>query len=501
MHTGERILPARRRYVISALILGTALVCSPMSPAMAADVTPLVSSSTTATAGTYNENAQIRVTINWSVANAAAGDTFTAALDKTLDPRKFVPMDLTDASGAVVATVVVKRDGSGNVVRDANGDAVLEFTFTSYANNHTDLSGQAWFDIGFDSTVVTFPGTTTTYPTTIYGIDVTITKSKGAIGNEHLKYANWRSANNSEAEATAQNPDGTLVNPAAGLLWTIQLQGGAQSEAPNWVRATVVDTPPAGQHFNCPLTTPSPSFLARDANGVWVRTSVPSIASIDCTASAVTIVVEKAASDDTVYRLRIPTWFDGGTIPATIGNNASLTYADVETTILTYGVTGNISRSASGGSGTGVIVLPPKGTRKLTIAKVALAAKVKAGKNVKWRVTVRSTGTAAAQNVRVCDTPRDNQSFYGTTATVTVGSSTKKSKLVFQNGAGCVTIPSLAAGASAKVIFTTHVPLTATVRARNTALASATGVATVRASAKVPVIKVAGRTHIPSPAG
>ncbi len=501
MQTGKRILPARRRTVISALVVGAALACSPLSPALAADITPLVSSSTTTVAGTYNENDQVRVTINWSVANAAAGDTFTAALDKTLDPRKFVPMNLTNASGDVVASVAIKRDGSGNVVRDANGDAILEFTFTSFVTTHTNLSGQAWFEIGFDSAVVTFPGTNTTYPTTIYGLPVTITKSRGAIGNEHMKYGNWRSTSNSEAEVIAQNADGTMTNPGAGLLWTIQLQGGAQSEAPNWSQVTVVDTPAAGQHFNCPLTAPAPSFLVRDAAGTWVRTSVPTISSITCSPSALTVVITKDSADDSVYRLRVPTWLDGGTLPTSFANSASLTYLAGEGAPVQYNVSGSVSRSASGGSGTGIIVKPPTGTPKLAITKVALAKRVRAGKNVRWKVTVRSTGTAAANNVRVCDSPLDGQSFPTTTATLTIGTAVKKAPLSFLNGTACVSIPTLARGASATVIFTTHIPRTGKVRARNTSLASATGVTAVRASARVTVIKVAGRTHIPSPAG
>jgi uncharacterized repeat protein (TIGR01451 family) len=501
MQTGKRILPARRRIVISALIVGAALGCSPLSSALAADITPLVSSSTTTVSGTYNENDQVRVTINWSVANAAAGDTFTAALDKALDPRKFVPMNLKDAFGETVATVEITRDSSGNVVRDANGDAVLTFTFTSYASDHTNLSGQAWFDIGFDSSVVTFPGTNTTFPTTIYGLPVTITKSRGAVGNEHLKYGNWRSLHNSEAEVTAQNSDGTLVNPTAGILWTIQLQGGAQSEAPNWSAVTVVDTPAPGQHFNCPLTAPAPSFLVRDASGTWVRTGVPTIDSFSCSPTSFTVVITKDPADQSVYRLRIPTWLDGGTLPTSFANSASLSYVAGEAAPVTYNVSGAVSRSASGGSGTGIIVKPPTGTPKLTITKVALAKKVRAGKNVRWKVTVRSTGTATATNVRVCDSPLDNQSFPLRTATVTVGATTRKAPLTFLNGTGCVSIASLARGASATVIFTTHIPLTGKSRARNTSLASATGVTAVRASARVTVIKVAGRTHIPSPAG
>jgi uncharacterized repeat protein (TIGR01451 family) len=292
-----------------------------------------------------------------------------------------------------------------------------------------------------------------------------------------------------------------MTNPGAGLLWTIQLQGGAQSEAPNWSQVTVVDTPAAGQHFNCPLTAPAPSFLVRDAAGTWVRTSVPTISSITCSPSALTVVITKDSADDSVYRLRVPTWLDGGTLPTSFANSASLTYLAGEGAPVQYNVSGSVSRSASGGSGTGIIVKPPTGTPKFAITKVALAKRVRAGKNVRWKVTVRSTGTAAANNVRVCDSPLDGQSFPTTTATLTIGTAVKKAPLSFLNGTACVSIPTLARGASATVIFTTHIPRTGKVRARNTSLASATGVTAVRASARVTVIKVAGRTHIPSPAG
>jgi uncharacterized repeat protein (TIGR01451 family) len=228
---------------------------------------------------------------------------------------------------------------------------------------------------------------------------------------------------------------------------------------------------------------------------------VPTIDSFSCSPTSFTVVITKDPADQSVYRLRIPTWLDGGTLPTSFANSASLSYVAGEAAPVTYNVSGAVSRSASGGSGTGIIVKPPTGTPKLTITKVALAKKVRAGKNVRWKVTVRSTGTATATNVRVCDSPLDNQSFPLRTATVTVGATTRKAPLTFLNGTGCVSIASLARGASATVIFTTHIPLTGKSRARNTSLASATGVTAVRASARVTVIKVAGRTHIPSPAG
>ena len=164
MEFGERNLPFRHRVLVVLMTL-LALCGLAATHATAADITSRVTVTKTPTAGTYDEWADIRIDIGWSVTTAAPGDTFIVPLDKYLDARRFVPMDLKDAAGAVVARVTIMKDASGAFLRFPSGDAKLQFTFTSYAGTHTNLSGHAWFQIRFDHSKLTFPDDVTTLDT------------------------------------------------------------------------------------------------------------------------------------------------------------------------------------------------------------------------------------------------------------------------------------------------------------------------------------------------
>jgi len=497
--------PTLRRRVVTALIALVA-ICAliPLQRASAADITGQVATTASVKSGTYGEWSSIRVDVTFKVAKAKTGDTFTMPLDKMLDARRFVGLDLKDAKGATVATVTIKKDSSGAPARDAAGNAILVFTFTNYVSTHTDLSGSAWFAITFDHSRVVFPGGTSSMTTTVYGTTITIVGTPGPVGNEFIKFGNWRSPNNNEAEATALNPDGTSANPGADITWTIQLQGGAQSKAPGWTRATIVDTPAAGTHFECPLT-PAPSSIRKDTTTTldrWLNTSVPTITVAACSRTSLTLVIQKATTDNNIYRIRFPGWIDGAPLPATFGNTAQLRYEMPSGSTFTNPVSTSLSHVNQGGSATGKpgpTILPPS-PPKLVITKRPLAKVAKTGQTMRWQVTVKNTGKVTAKHLIVCDILRDNQAFSSTTVTYTIGTVTKTAHLVVAAGQGCIGIPSLGAGKRALITVRTLVPSTARVRVRNKATVKADLVKLISADAKVPVVKVNGN-HVPSPAG
>jgi uncharacterized repeat protein (TIGR01451 family) len=497
--------PALRRRVVATLIaLAAICVLIPLQRASAADITGKVTTTASVKSGTYGEWSSIRVDVTFKVASANTGDTFTMPLDKMLDARRFVSMDLKDANGAVVAKVTIKKDASGAPARDAAGNAILVFTFTNYVVTHDNLSGSAWFWITFDHSRVVVPTGTTTMNTTVYGRAITINGTPGPVGDEYIKFGNWRSPNNNEAEATALNPDGTSANPGPDITWTIQLQGGAQNKAPGWTRVTITDTPAAGSHFECPLN-PAPSSIRKDTTTTldrWVNTTVPKITVSACSRTSLTLVVTKAATDNNIYRIRFVGWIDGAPLPTTFGNTAQLRYEMPSGDTFTNPVSTSISRVNQGGNATGTpgpIILPPS-PPKLVITKRPLAKVAKTGQTMRWQITVKNTGKVTVKNLKVCDILRDDQAFASTTVTYTIGTVKKAAHLVVSAGQGCIAIPSLGAGKRALIVVRTSVPSTARVRVRNTATVRANLVKLISANAKVPVIKVKGK-NIPSPAG
>lgn len=653
MEFGERTLRLQHRVLAVVLVLLAVCGMSFVRTASAADITSRVAVTKTVPAGTYDEWADVRVDLGWSVATATTGDTFVAPLDKYLDARRFVPMDLKDAAGVVVARVTILKDASGAILRFPNGDAKLQFTFTNYAATHTNLSGHAWFQIRFDHSKLTFPDGGNTMDIVVYGTPLTITAAPGPVGNERLKYGYWISPNNNEAEATAQNPNGTNANPGADIIWNIQLQGGTSSLAKGWTRATITDTPAVGSHFECPLV-PRPWATKHDdatTRDVWLATTAVQVTATSCSSTALTLTITKAAADNGIYRVHFPGWINDGALPDGFGNSATIDYDSPAGRLVSYPVQTMMDRALAGGDGTGVntppsidienycgswggvvftdgvpaliagqpspqptpcdhdtapghavaagattnvtfritntgseplnnvvvtdatttgtplrnivctrsdattmpfnglapqesffctatlpaitaphgnvatvtgvgadsaiavtdkdawhaqpkVVLPPTGTPKLTIKKVATVAVVKAGSSVKWRITVRNTGTAAAVNVKVCDVLRDTAAFPTTAVSYAIGSTKKSARLSVSGGQGCITIPRLGRGSAAVVTVMTSVPnTTRKARVRNTATASAISVARVTSTASVKVVGVAGVNIIPSPAG
>lgn len=350
-----RPVALRRRVLITLVALMALCALIPLQRAAAADITGQVTKSASVRSGTYNEWAALRVDVSFKVARANTGDTFTMPLDKMLDARRFVSLDLKDPAGAVVARVTIKKDTSGAPARDAAGNGILVFTFTNYVATHTNISGSAWFAITFDHSRIIFPAGSTTMNTTVYGTNVTIAGNPGPVGNEFLKYGNWRSPNNNETEATALNPDGSSANPGADITWTIQLQGGSQSRAPGWTRATITDTPAAGTHFECPLT-PAPSATRKDPTTPldrWLNTTVPTITVSACSRSSLTLVITKATTDTSIYRIRFPGWIDGAPMPATFGNTAQLRYQMPSGSTFNNGVSTSMTHADQGGTAVG----------------------------------------------------------------------------------------------------------------------------------------------------
>lgn len=349
---------ARTRMLMMALIaiLLTALaIAAPR--AAAADITPSATATVTVdttgvtgTPPTYWNWQKVTMKVTWSVPNGSQpGDYFTIPLDPALEAGSFIPFDLKDPSGLVVAKVSI--DGTR-----------VRFTLTDYVRTHRDVKGEASFQLGFDQTTLS-----TTVPNVldVYNTRLRVNVDPGPDGRWDYKYGWW---NDSEAAVTARDANGALTHPGPHMGWTIQLRTQVDDPARDWATLTVTETPSPGTHFDC--TRRADGYYSNlrphlGSNSGPVPTTVQ-VEVVSCSPRSLVLKVTKPLTDHGVYDVRFYGMFDtnaagqpvyvdaGGNThvgfsPDGYGNTAALNYDG-----WTNSVSTTLVRTAQSGSGTGV---------------------------------------------------------------------------------------------------------------------------------------------------
>jgi hypothetical protein len=233
----------------------------------------------------------MRLELNWTVPNGThQGDTFTVALPPEIQTEQGLTFPLVDKAGNVVA--------NGKVV----GQAVV-FTMTTYAEEHDDISGDAWFEVTWNSEVVT-PGSS--YDLTFTSGDTTFRDTVVIDPLEpHLKAGKWMDY---------------VITPPEGLAPDDHLRWGVHSPVftAKQVGATVTltDMAGAGQAIDCTTIYVSintfdelnrPVFVARLPRAKWTassctsaRASVSFVVTGSLTAQRATFTGWSAVTDSTL---------------------------------------------------------------------------------------------------------------------------------------------------------------------------------------------------------
>ncbi len=362
---------------LAATGIGAAAVFA-ASPAAAADITATstVTTSINTTGVTkdanglpqYSPSSRVRMDVAWSVPNGSqAGDTFKVALDDDLAGTSFVPINLTNAAGDVVATT--SYDDAGNVV----------ITLTSYVNNRIDVSGTAWFSLGFDQTQVAGVGD---HVLSVFGTTVNVHRNAPSGTPSPLGAADYKSGwwNNGEAKDTAVDVNGVLVNTANPQLgWIVQPKVKVGNPAHDWQSATITDTVRSGHHFDCTVVGGKYTKLGLSftTGGAGVQPGA-SMTVDSCAPTTLAVRITKNLADQTPYGISYRTWLDTdaaghptyvdsnsiqrvGFNPSGYGNSAVINYDGVP-----YTFSRTVKRVAQGGDATGTNLVPAVDIEKYT---------------------------------------------------------------------------------------------------------------------------------------
>lgn len=363
----EPALPLLTGRVLRGALTAAAIAAAALSPATharAADITPraatTVSVDTTGIpagptgAPVYWEWQRITMRVGWTVPDGAApGDTFSVPLDPALNAPSFIPFDLRDEAGAVVATAAV---AGGRVV----------FTLTDYVRTHTGVKGDAFFAVAFNTT--SFSTTTPNY-VDVYGTRVGVNVDPGPDGLWNYKYGYWQP---DETRATARDAGGVLVQrDRAHIRWVVQLKSMVDSPARDWTSLTITDVPSTGSHFNCAQAAGGWPGLRPEVDVVRQGAPTPpQVSVVSCTPGKLVLRVTKTPSDRGVYRVGFDGWLDVDTQgrpvyrdaqnnwhlgfnPEGFGNEAALDYDGWKDTFATV-----TERTSQGGAATGTGVTP-----------------------------------------------------------------------------------------------------------------------------------------------
>ncbi|MEZ5080803.1 MAG: Ig-like domain-containing protein [Thermoleophilia bacterium] len=346
--------------LLAALSLGVAA-----TQAVASDVTAAAQVTTTldtdgVTTGptgepTYWDWERVTMRVTWAVPDSTrSGDHFTVPIDPALAAGSFIPFDLLDPEGAVVARATV----SGNL---------LVFTMTSYVDTHQNVHGTAFLQLEFalDRLSTTVPNVIT-----VYGTRIRVTHNAPPTGEWDYKYAWWQPT---ETAATSRDERGVLVQRTRRRSdAAIQLKTRVGSPLRDWSTLTIIDTPASGTHFSC----------ARDGSGTYTglrpRVEVstlgsggpPAIAVVSCAPDRLVLRVTKQLTDRGVYHVTFDGWLDTdaqgrpvyrdevghvhlGFHPAGYGNSAVLDYDGWTSTVANA-----ITRATQGGTGVGDRYVP-----------------------------------------------------------------------------------------------------------------------------------------------
>lgn len=369
-----------RRLLVSAATLLMMLAASLflIDRAAAADVSGSVTTSVTVnTEGRtevppeYWEWQTIRMDIDWAVAPGATvhtGDHFDVPMDPNLNAGSFVPFDLTDGSGQVVAKAQLIASPAPGTIR---------FVFTDFVETHQNVSGTAYFRMGFTS--MDWTTGEMFRDIDVYNSTVRVKRDLGPDGTGDWK-SGWFQPN--EAQALEIDENGALVRPdQSQIRWNIQLKTQAGNPLADWTTMTLTDTPAPGSQFRCGPADLNAQVRRRDVQGD------PAVAyanfTVDlCQADRLVLTVTKAANDHGIFSVDFngwlvldaqnrPTYTDAnnnpriGFPPDGYGNSAFLDYVGVET--VTRPTT--LKRADQGGSGGGDNLVSRRSTSRSSRAR------------------------------------------------------------------------------------------------------------------------------------
>jgi hypothetical protein len=216
--------------------------------------------------------------LDWTVPSGTkAGDTFVVQLPPELQAEAGATFDVTGPGGEVVATAMVV------------GDTVV-YTMTAYAEEHEDVTGTAWLNLEWDTTVVD-PGSTydVTFSvgTTTFVDTVTVEPSEPKVTAG--KWMNW------------VNEPPSPHGPDDHLRWGIRTSAFTAEDVGRTV--TIVDTAGTAQAIDC--ASISATILAFDPVAGWEWAAVlppSSYADSSCTTeeAMISFVVTDALVDHVV---------------------------------------------------------------------------------------------------------------------------------------------------------------------------------------------------------
>ncbi|WP_413318136.1 Ig-like domain-containing protein [Agrococcus sp. 1P02AA] len=172
--------------------------------------------------GEYEDWMRVEVRADFRVPDdAQPGDTLQLQLPAPLDAQTFDAFWVTDPSGARIARAEI------------DADRLVTLTLTDFVLGRDDVEGDLRFWVDFRGDVV--PPGQEQVAVDIFGTVVLVNGDVDAPGDEAPGKYGWFQGD--QAAATAQHPDGSLVDPAGPhVVWAVLLHSG------DWARVVLQDT-------------------------------------------------------------------------------------------------------------------------------------------------------------------------------------------------------------------------------------------------------------------
>jgi hypothetical protein len=332
---GRRALRLSATLLAVLALAGTAALTGPATSAQAREIDGAITN-VTVTPTTPKQGTQLTTALAWQVPDSTMeGDTFTLTLSEHLKnlPTDFALRD--PATNAVVAeaTVVGTRP------------YVVTFTMTAYAEDHLDVSGEAFVTSDFESRTtpsgVPTPFTSTTNDGRSFTTVVTPTGTLRGL-DVPTKYGTYTGADQGRSTASRF------------LTWHVLTPLGA------FESATTSDAVPAGQAWSYDCDTIVFDSIRVKADGSFAAPLTVTPTSFTCSAAGFTVnwgpQVENV-QDRVSIAVSLPAPTGTATPPQTFTNLAT-----VSTVVGGVTTTGSVSSSktqaSAGGEGSGVVPAP-----------------------------------------------------------------------------------------------------------------------------------------------
>ncbi|KPG76578.1 Ig-like domain-containing protein, partial [Frigoribacterium sp. RIT-PI-h] len=381
---GRRALRLSAALLATLALAGTAALTGTAAPARAAEIDGAITD-VTVTPTTPKQGTQLTTTIAWQVPDdTMAGDTFTLTLSEHLKnlPTDFALRD--PATGAVVAdaTVVGTRP------------YVITFTMTAYAEDHLNVSGQAFVTSDFEGRTtpsgVPTPFTSTTNDGRDFTTVVTPTGVMRGL-DQPTKYGTYTAADQGRSTA------------ARFLTWHVLTPLGAFDSA------TTTDVVPAGQAWTYDCDTAVFDSVRVKADGSFAAPVTVTPTSFSCSPAGFTVnwgaqVVNVQDRVNIAVSLPAPT---GTATPAQTFTNRATVSTVVGGVTTTGAVSSSKTQAPAGGEGSGDVPAPAvtitKGDAAGNAADTAAAAVVLSDGTASLAYRVTNTGADALADVTVSD--------------------------------------------------------------------------------------------------